>query len=106
MRYTLAAILVLTMFLAPACAPLQVNPSFPVTLDQAKQDLKKMRAFPRPLARPVVVLGGYMDPGFGSGYLAELLKKATGDERVLEVSFFFAGSFDETRDAVIQAVRK
>jgi hypothetical protein len=42
-------------------APRPVNPSFPVSFWHAQKALDEMAADPRPLRRPLVLVGGYMD---------------------------------------------
>ena len=46
------------------------NSSFPVTIKQAEAARHQMQAAPKPLARPVVVLSGILDPGLISQTLA------------------------------------
>ena len=81
------------------------NPSFPVTVGEARVALREMEAKPKRLARPLVVLGGYHDPGFGATvWRNEVRRWATRDARVVEVSFPFNRDFHECRRDVIAAV--
>ena len=81
------------------------NPSFPVTLEEARADLARMAKGPRPTTRPIVVLGGFADPGVGAWVVGgELRKYLPPDATVVCVSFTFCNSFDACRDRVIEAV--
>ncbi len=65
--------LFLLLILPVGCAPQPVNPSFAVSDDEAKRAIKAMSSDPKPLERPVVVLGGYHDPGIGpTAFLSKL----------------------------------
>jgi len=58
---------------------------------------------PRELARPVVVVGGYLDP-LGPYWVSSRFKAYTGDQCFLPVTFFFCSSFDACRTKLIEAV--
>lgn len=89
----------------PGCAGM-VNPSFPVSMEDARADLQRMRETPRVLERPVVVLAGYLDPGLGSAWLAWKIRNLTGDSRVIGVDFFSCSTFDDCRARVIEEVSR
>jgi hypothetical protein len=72
----------------------------PESLDDAEAYLDAIE--PRPAARPIVVLGGYLDP-IGAFWLAEQIRGWTSGP-ILEVDFFCCWTFDECRDALIEAV--
>lgn len=79
------------------------NPSFALTLDDSKLALRSMRESPRPLDRPLVVLGGIYDPGIASSSVADHLRRVTtDDDRVLSVSFFGQGTFERCRDRLLE----
>lgn len=82
------------------------NPSFVLDVRRARGELASMAADPRPLQRPLVVLGGYLDPGLVSGQLAAGLRRATGDRRVLSVAFGNCWTFDACRDRLVEAVQR
>ena len=56
------------------------------------------------LERPVVVIGGWADPGFGATRVAKAIRKATGDDRVIAVHPGWSMSFDQARRSVTRAV--
>jgi len=53
-------LIALSPLLLAACTQ-PVNPSFSVTQREANQAISEMRAHPRKLARPLVVIGGFLD---------------------------------------------
>jgi pimeloyl-ACP methyl ester carboxylesterase len=87
------------------CTTAPTNPSFDLTATDARRALREMRDAPRTLERPVVVLDG-IGPPLASWLLTERLRRAVGDDRVVGVTFVFAGSFDECRRRVIEAVER
>lgn len=79
-----------------------LNPSFPLTVAQAREALRQMRADPRPLQRPVLVLSGIHDPGIVVSSLANRLRGITTDDAMIQtVSFFGADTFDACRKRVL-----
>ena len=90
--------------LAGCAAGELVNPSFPLSVEDARDAAREMTENPKPLTRPVVVLGGFVDPGIIAGHLASWIKKATGDSRIIAVSFALAGDFDACRGDLIREV--
>jgi pimeloyl-ACP methyl ester carboxylesterase len=82
-----------------------MNPSFPLTVKDAKEALREMEARPMPFERPVLILGGIHDPGLVSGGFARRLRRITDDQTpIISVAFFGANSFDACRDRVLRAV--
>jgi hypothetical protein len=96
---------ILLTSLACSNAPAPVNPSFPTTFSEAKQALHTMSANPRPLDRPRVVIGGFLDPNVSPPlYKMHFRRMSGGDDRIVTVSVGFCGSFDECRQKVLDAV--
>ena len=95
----------LLCFSSIACSSVP-NPSFPLSVDEAKVQLQAMEAAPKPLQRPVVVVGGFMDFTFGAHYFARQIKDVTGadSKQVIVVSLTTCGNFEECRKKVIDAV--
>jgi pimeloyl-ACP methyl ester carboxylesterase len=52
------------------------NPDYPASDEEVAADLARMRSDPRPLERPLVVLGGYRAPPWSAGGAAERLRRA------------------------------
>ena len=79
-----------------------MNPSFDVTVRAASAELQARKTDKIHLERPVVVLAGYLDPGFGVARAAEMIRSVV-DQRgwVIEVPFFSVTSFDASRARVI-----
>jgi hypothetical protein len=89
------------------CAGPAVNPSFPVSLDDARDLLREMDERAKPLDRPVVVLGGIHDPGFAAPSFRRRLLRATDDNaQVLAVSFLTTFDFESCRRRLIESVNR
>lgn len=99
-------VLVLALTVAGCATDSPGNPSFPLRAGDARADLRRMRKQPVALARPVVVLGGFLDPGFVSGPLTADFRRWLGDERVVGVGFLTETDFEGCRRRVIDAVRR
>jgi pimeloyl-ACP methyl ester carboxylesterase len=82
------------------------NPSFTLTIPEARRALARMRAEPRALERPLLVLGGYLEFGLSQAFLKSRFRRLTGDDRIVGVSFMLCGTFDECRRKAIAAVDK
>ena len=89
--------------LASGCAA-PTNPSFPASVGEAQAALRAMEAHPKRLARPVVILGGYHDPGFGAFVWSEEVQRWAKEPRIIAVSFPFHRDFNQCRRDVIAAV--
>ncbi len=65
------------------------NPAFDLSHEDALTEARSLAADPRPLARPVVVLGGYRAPAFVSIRLADRLARLTSgrDEDFLPIAY-------------------
>ncbi|HEX8913228.1 MAG TPA: hypothetical protein VF796_12785 [Humisphaera sp.] len=94
------------LLLAGGCGSVVDNPSFPLSIGHAAEELDAMAAAPKPLDRPVVVVSGYLDPGIGSYFAARNLRRATGarDDQVIWISLFWCGDFEACRERIIKAV--
>src|SRR5687768_4138365 len=100
----LIPVLCVPLFFA-ACATHPENPSFAVTVEAADAAIKEMRAAPRQLERPLLIIGGFWDPNFSPPLFRNHFKKLAGDDHMMvTVSIGFCGSFAECRRRVIEAV--
>lgn len=82
-----------------------VNPSFPISLDDARAEVREMQASPKRAVRPVVVIGGYADVGVGADFVAQELRDVLGEETtIIAVASGLVGSFDDARDNVLRRV--
>jgi hypothetical protein len=89
------------------CSASVVNPSFPLTLADAKIAWCAMKDQPKALERPVIVLGGIYDPGIAAAHVADEIREIAGDDApVLHIGFLDTGSFDRSARKVIEAVDK
>jgi hypothetical protein len=87
------------------CVPAApVTPSFPVTPEAATASLRTDADHPVHLRRPVVVIGGFLDPGVAAAVLAADVRRATGDDRVTSIELGTFLTLDGCRRHVIDAV--
>ncbi len=101
----LLAIALLLLPLAGCVTNEPLNPSFPLTVDDARSEIDAMAAAPKPAPRPVLVVGGYMDLGIMTNKVAGTIASVTGErDQVLPVRFFMRGSFEACRDHLIREV--
>ncbi len=93
----------LALALAGCANARPVNPSFRVSIARARSILAYDARHPKPLRRPVLVVGGFMDPGWAAPRLRDRVRKWTGDDRVAAVSLGFDSSMDECRRDIVAA---
>ena len=103
---TVLSIIIATLLSGCASSDVPLNPSFPLTVDQGWDEVHAMEASPKRLERPVIVLGGYVDPGSAPIQTAMFIESATGDKRVMVVNTTLDFSFNAARDHVIEAIEE
>ena len=101
----LGLLLFMASFFSLGCAAQPANPSFRVTSQQADADLTRIAASQKPLDRPLVIIGGFLDPGFAALSMKWRFDAFSTDRRVLSVSVADCFSFDSCRKKVIDAVQ-
>jgi len=89
---------------AVGCQPAKVNPSFDVSKRDAKRALRAMADDPRPAARPIVIIGGYHDPGVGPAAVAGKLRPYFTDVTVIRVTPGYAADFDAARALTLRRI--
>jgi len=82
------------------------NPSLPVTTQQAYRALGEMAAEPRPAPRPVVVVGGYADPGLVADSVRSRLAACLGDTPMVKYAPGSAQGFSQARRELVEAVQQ
>lgn len=83
------------------------NPSFPLTVSRAHDELEQMRELPVRPARPVVVIGGLFDAGIVADDLGDRIKKHTSPSaEILVVSPFGTTSVDSCRRKVLTRIEE
>jgi hypothetical protein len=107
-RVHLAGFLCSALCMAGCTSSIQsANPSFALEVPAAKAALDEMHAHPKPLVRPVVVIGGIYDPGFQSSSMAAEVRKIAGDDApVLHITCALDGTFDRCAQRIIADVNK
>ncbi|MEX2212731.1 MAG: hypothetical protein WD768_01300 [Phycisphaeraceae bacterium] len=97
---------IVLLSLAGCRADEPVNPSFALTFDDARRAIEDMQQSPVKLRRPLVIIGGYLDPGIGPRLIDGTILDATGDRRIISISTFADQDFDACRAHVIRAVEE
>jgi pimeloyl-ACP methyl ester carboxylesterase len=105
-RTWIASIACLLFVLYGCAAETVVNPSFPITITKARGVLAYDKAHPRPLKRPLLIVGGFFDPGFATAALSDEFGWWTGDKRIISVPLFWVSDFDQCRSRIIDCVQK
>lgn len=82
----------------------QINPSFSISENQAREAIREMRKSPRRLERPLVILGGFADVGVASYLFKDKIVDMFDQPDILLVRFADCTSFEECRQRVIQRV--
>jgi hypothetical protein len=78
-----------------------------VTVADARHDWQRMCADPISATRPIVVVGGYGDPGLAVLDVATRLRRVLGPQaQVIPVEVGLTWSMDDARDRVVRAVEK
>jgi pimeloyl-ACP methyl ester carboxylesterase len=99
-------VVILAMIFSAGCVSENpVNPSFAVTAARARQVLDEAAEQPRQLQRALVVIGGFVDPGFASNALAMDFRACTGDARIIAVPLGYDTDFQDYRRRIIDAVQ-
>jgi pimeloyl-ACP methyl ester carboxylesterase len=100
------ALLLIAISAGCGVARTPVNPSFPVTVNRAQQILDAYTASPKPLKRPLVIVGGFVDPGFAQLKLTNDFRSYLHDDRVIGVTLGFSFDVDDFRQRILDAVDK
>jgi hypothetical protein len=93
------------IFLLAGCGTTdRINPSFSVSMDAAKQILAAEAEHPKPLIRPLVIVGGYFDPGIAAPNMGGHFKDWTHDPRIVTVSLGLCFTIEQCRRHIIDEV--
>lgn len=99
----LALLLLLNALGCSADSP--ANPSFPLTVAAARAELKQMEASPLPASRPIVIVGGYADPGIIVKQLAARLSAVLEPgTKIVTVAPGWVSTMDDARRTLLDAV--
>jgi hypothetical protein len=80
------------------------NPSFDVSIPVARRLLDDAAVHPRALKRPLVIVGGFADPGLAPLMMRHQFQNYTTDDKIVSVSLGFCFTFDQCRRRIIEAV--
>jgi len=98
------SILCSVMILAVGCASGPTNPKL-LASDQAAVALKSMSDVPITPTRSILILGGYMDPGFAARAIEKAIRAGTSPEtEIIAISFGDCISFAQCRQRVLHVV--
>lgn len=93
--------------LGGCCSNATQNASFAVSECEAERLLAEMKEEPVAYERPVVVLGGWLDPGWGMAGVARVLEERTTDpEQVIAPPYLSVTKWESMRERVITAVER
>jgi hypothetical protein len=95
-------LLLLTISLA-ACSN-TVNPSFNVSVSDARDAVDTMEHDPVHLKRPIVLIGGFLDPDVSPSVFRDYFESISVNPLIIRVPIGFCTSFDQCRQDVIAAV--
>lgn len=99
--FSLCCTMLLAGLASPGCAR-PVNPSFDVTVAEAREELSDLGRDALELERPLLIAAGFLDPGFGVSSLTTRMRKLAADPAmVIEVPFFTTPTFDLARERMI-----
>ena len=103
-----SCLLIAGMMLGSSCsADVPLNPSFPLTLSEARLALREMEKNPKTPVRPIVVVGGIYDPGIASSAVVRRIRRVVDDEKlIISISFFGCSTFDQCRTRVMEKVQE
>jgi pimeloyl-ACP methyl ester carboxylesterase len=82
---------------------LLLNPSFPISIEEARTRLKATESDKRQLDRPLVICGGFMDFGLGPWLMKRKLDRHVSGKIIL-VSFATCGSFQGCRERLVRRI--
>jgi len=92
--------------LLSGCATSPDNPSFPVSTSEAHDDIARMQKDPIPFQRPLVVIGGFLDPDVSPPIFADYFQSISCGAKIIPVSLLLCGNMEDCRQTVIEAVDK
>lgn len=79
------------------------NPSFPISSDEAQHRLLELQKQPKKLERPLVILGGFLDPGFGPDRWKRSLGNVVSGQ-IITITFADLYSFQSFRERVVKTL--
>ncbi len=82
----------------------RINPSFSVSTDEAQRILESQATHPKPLDRPLVIVGGFLDPGIAATTMGGHFRDWTHDQRIVTVSLGFCFTIEQCRQHIIEEV--
>jgi hypothetical protein len=95
--------LLLWVTLLTACSHTD-NPSFPLNDSEAKSALGQMAHNPVRLKRPLVIIGGFLDPDVSPSAFKDTFESVSIQPLIIRVNIGFCHSFEQCRENVIAAV--
>jgi hypothetical protein len=106
MRSQQSLVVIIAGILSGCVNSTPVNPSFPITAEQARQVLINAAEKPKALARPLILVGGFFSPRGTGADLVSDFKPYFHDDRIVGVSLGLLMNFDAFRTKIIRSVDK
>lgn len=103
---TLITTLLVALLACAGCVSLSgPDPSFDISVDDARAELDEIRSDRAPLDRPLVISGGYLDPGTAAHRVIERFRGLTSTpESVVGTPYFSVWTFDSARRRLVELV--
>jgi pimeloyl-ACP methyl ester carboxylesterase len=104
-RWSFRALAIVLLAMGDGCVTqYPVNPSFPVSPAQGQQIISADTANPKPLKRPLVIVGGFFDPGISQFLMCRDFRNYLHTDRVIGVTLGMSWSTEDFRQRIITAV--
>lgn len=101
------AMLVIAFNVIACSADSPANPSFPLTVAAARAELEQMQESPRPALRPIIIIGGYADPGIIVSQLAAKLRRVLAEETpIITVAPGWTWTMEDARRRLLDKVEQ
>ncbi|MEM8953859.1 MAG: hypothetical protein AAGD22_06890 [Verrucomicrobiota bacterium] len=102
---SLLPIIFLAAALSSCTTPLSHNPSFNITRSDGRETIAQLQETPEPLERPLIIIGGFFDPGVGAKTLKNKFSKITTDTPIVAIPLVGCKNFDACVTRVLREIK-